>query len=119
MRGRSSEIVEVLTRREIDLCCVQETRWRGSSARMLLGKNSKYKFYWVGNKEGTGGVGLVLAEKWIDKVFDVKRYNDRVMLLKLIVGETIVTFLSVYAPQSGLADSEKEKFYDLLHDVPI
>ena len=32
MRGRSSEIVETITRRNIDLCCVQEVRWRGASA---------------------------------------------------------------------------------------
>ena len=35
MRGRSSEIVETITRRNVDLCCVQEVRWRGSSARQL------------------------------------------------------------------------------------
>ena len=33
MRGRSSEIVETITRRNVDLCCMQEVRWRGASAR--------------------------------------------------------------------------------------
>ena len=84
---------------------------------MLTGKDSRYKFFWNGNKDGTGGVGLVLAEKWIDKVFDVKRFSDRVMLVKLILGMSVVTFFSVYAPQSGLPDSEKNNFYDLLQDA--
>ena len=95
MKGRSSEIVETLSRRNIDICCVHESRWRGASARMLNGKESRYKFFWVGNDTGTGGVGLLLAEKWIDKVFDLKRYSDRVILLKIIVGESILTFISV------------------------
>ena len=38
MKGRSAEVVETLHRRNIDVCCVQETRWRGGSARMLKGK---------------------------------------------------------------------------------
>ena len=45
MRGRSSEIVETITRRNIDLCCVQEVRWRGAWARLTTGKDSKYKLF--------------------------------------------------------------------------
>ena len=85
MRGRSSEIVETITRRNIDLCCVQEVRWRGASARHITGKNSRYKFFWFGNNQGTSGVGVLLAEKWVDKVYDIKRVSDRIMLIKLLV----------------------------------
>ena len=55
MRGRSSEIVETIMRRNIDLRCVQEVRWRGASARHIIGKDSRYKFFWVGNNQGTSG----------------------------------------------------------------
>ena len=27
MSGRASEVVEMLTRRKVDVCCLQETRW--------------------------------------------------------------------------------------------
>ena len=53
MKGRSLEVVETLERRSIDICCVQETRWRGGSARVLVGKEAKYKFHWSGNDAGT------------------------------------------------------------------
>ena len=114
MRGRSSEIVETITRRNIDLCCVQEVRWRGASARYITGKDSRYKFFWIGNDQGTGGVGVLLAEKWVDKVYDIKRVSDRIMLIKLLVGESVITVLSVYAPQTGLEQSVKDAFYDSL-----
>ena len=117
MRGRSSEIVETITRRNIDLCCVQEVRWRGASTRYLTGKDSRYKFFWVGNDQGTNGVGVLLAEKWVDKVYDIKRVSDRIMLIKLLVGESILTVLSVYAPQTGLTESAKDVFYDSLQTV--
>ena len=117
MRGRSSEVVETISRRGIDLCCIQEVRWRGASARFITGKDSRYKFFWVGNSVGTGGVGVLLAEKWVEKVFDVNRVSDRILLFKLLLGEKIVTVLSVYAPQSGLDQSTKDAFYDDLQSV--
>ena len=117
MRGRSSEIVETITRRNIDLCCLQEVRWRGASARHITGKDSRYKFFWVGNNQGTSGVGVLLAEKWVDKVYDSKRVSDRIMLIKLLVGEAVLTVLSVYAPQTGLEESTKDAFYDSLQTV--
>ena len=33
-----------------------------------MGKDSIYKFFGIGNDKGTNGVGILLAEKWIDKV---------------------------------------------------
>ena len=38
-------------------------------------------------------------------------------MFKLLVGETIITVLSVYAPQSGLDQSTKDAFYDGLQSV--
>ena len=66
IRKKEGEVVESLTRRKIDLCGAQVTRWFGglckSQNRMLIGKDSHYKFFWTGNKEGKGGVGIQLAE---------------------------------------------------------
>ena len=113
-RSRSGEVVETIARRNIDLCCVQEVRWRGASTRFIRGKDSRYKFFWIGNVKGTGGVGILLAEKWVENVHDIKRISDRIMLLKLLIGNTVFTVLSVYAPQFGLDDSIKDTFYDNL-----
>ena len=40
----------------------------------------------------------------------VNRINDRVMLLKLLVGKRVVVIIS-YAPQQSLSDEAKESFY--------
>ena len=60
---RSSEVVETVSRRGVNLCCLQEVRWRGASARMIVGKESRYKVFWIGNEIGNGGVGILLAEE--------------------------------------------------------
>ena len=77
LKGRVCEVVETLSRRKVDLCCVQETRYWGGHCRMITGKDSRYKLFWSGNSKGTAGVGVFVAEKWIEKVFEVKRVSDR------------------------------------------
>ena len=58
MHGRASEVVETLGRRPIDICCVQESRWKGCSARLTSAKSFKYKFIWSGDNSGFGDVGV-------------------------------------------------------------
>ena len=60
---------------------------------------------------------MFVAEEWIEKVFEIQRVSDRIILVKLIVGQCVVTFLSVYAPQSGLSDEVKDLYFDQLRDV--
>ena len=68
LRGRSSEVVETVSRRGVDLCCLQEVRWRGAPACMIVGKDSRYKVFWIGKENGNGGIGILLAEEWVEKV---------------------------------------------------
>ena len=117
LRGRVCKVVETLSRRKVDVCCIQETRYRGGSYRTIKGKDTRYKLYWSGNDKGTAGVGVFVAEEWIEKVFEVQRVSDRIILVKLIVGQRVVTFLSVYAPQNGLSDEVKDLFFDQLRAV--
>ena len=66
---QEGEVVETLTRRRIDLSALKETRWGGglckSQKKMLTGKDSDDKFFCTVNKEGKGGVGILLAECWM------------------------------------------------------
>ena len=70
--------METLSRRKLDVCCIQETRYHGGNCRTIKGKDTKYKLYWSGNDKGTAGVGMFVAEEWIGKVFEVQRVSDRI-----------------------------------------
>ena len=50
---------------------------------MVTGKDSIYKFFWVAHSVDTGGVGILLPEKWIEKVIDVNRVNERIIVIKV------------------------------------
>ena len=104
LRGGVCEVVETLSRRKVDVCCIQETRYRGGNCHTIKGKDTRYKLYWSRNNKDTSGLGVFVVEEWIEKVFDVQRVSDKIILAKLIVGQRVVTFLSEYAPQSGLSD---------------
>ena len=53
----------------MDVCCVRETRYRGSNCRINKGKDTKYKFKWSRNDNDTAGVGVFVAEEWVEKAF--------------------------------------------------
>ena len=123
LKGRAGEVVETMQRREIDVCCIQEVRFSGKGARMIEGKEGFYKLLWnnkmkVKDSESTyGGVGILVADKWKEKIVEVVRVTDRIMYLKLMVDAELVTFVSIYAPQSGLSIKCKEEFYEDLQCV--
>ena len=39
--------------------------------KQIVGKDSHFKLFWSGNEKGTGGVGVLLAEEWWEKMFEV------------------------------------------------
>lgn len=44
MRKRGGEIVETMKRRRVDICCLQETRWKCGSAHKIAGKDCFLSF---------------------------------------------------------------------------
>ena len=90
LTGRLGEIAEILERR-VKVCCVQEIRWKGDGAMMLrTATGGKYKLLWKGCAEGLNGVGVIIAEEFIDKVVKVVRVYDRLMMVKVLVGQCLV-----------------------------
>ena len=66
---------------------------------MIEGKDLRYKIFWVGNEKGGGGVGILFSEEWIEKVSDINRVSDRIVMIKLAIDNKIIMVLSCYAPQ--------------------
>ena len=54
--------VEMLSKRQIDICCEQESRWRGESAQKITGRNLYYKFFWRQDNSGNAGLRVLVAK---------------------------------------------------------
>ncbi|XP_065315504.1 uncharacterized protein LOC135924376 [Gordionus sp. m RMFG-2023] len=117
MTERAGEVVDVLHRRHIDVCCIQETRWKGNGTRMIGKTNEKYKFFWQGGIDGKAGVGVLVAEKLVDKVVEVRRLDNQIMVIKMIFGRKLYNIISAYVPQVGRSEEEKDIFWDSLLGV--
>ena len=112
MTGRSGEVADALERRKVKVCCVQETRWKGEGTRILRTKTGgKYKLFWKGYS-GVSGVGVIVPEEFIDKVVEVARVSERLMMVKLIVGKCLMNVVAAYAPQTGRSQEEKDNFWE-------
>ena len=68
-------------------------------------------FYSGADERGRNGVGVVLSKELQDRLVSVSRTNDRVLSVKLFIGETVVNVICAYAPQMGCQDEEKETFW--------
>ena len=76
-------------------------RWRGGSAWKIEGRNSYYKFFWKRDDSGSGGVGVLVAGKWIDIVILVIRHSTRLIMPWLLCGKSIL-FVRMFLNQVSL-----------------
>ena len=55
---------------------------------------------------------VVVKHDLVESVMEVRRVSARIISMEVVVNEKVVTVISVYAPQSGRSEEEKEKFYE-------
>ncbi|KAK1384418.1 craniofacial development protein 2-like [Heracleum sosnowskyi] len=103
----------MLKKRRVDTLCIQETKWKGDKTNEANG----FKLWYSGVVSTRNGVGIMLNTQMKNNVVEVNRFNDRVMMIKLVVNAEIVNIVSAYAPQIGLSDVEKRHFWDYLDDL--
>jgi len=48
-----------------------------------------YKLFWQRCKEGIVGVGVLVHQKWIENVIEVKRLNEQILTLSMVVGKHV------------------------------
>ncbi|ESO01531.1 hypothetical protein HELRODRAFT_174487 [Helobdella robusta] len=104
--GHSMEIAEMLERRRIDICCLQETRWKSNGVCHVNSDKEKYKLFWNGQKTAKNVVGIFVREPLAQEVLDIKRINSRLMWIKLRIEKQTMIF-SACAPQTGESEEMK------------
>ena len=95
MTGKGRELADMMMKRKVDILCVQETKWTGSKARNI---GDGCKIFYHGKDGRRNGVGVILSEEYIGRVFEVKRVSDRMMYMKLVIDGVMMTVISAYAP---------------------
>jgi hypothetical protein len=120
LTGKLREVVDTMIRWRVNILCVQETKWKGQKAKEV--EDTGFKIWYTGNMSTKNGVGIVFDKSLKDGV-DIKRQGDRIILVKLLIGDLVFNVISAYAPQIGLNESVKMQFWEeldaLVSYVPI
>ena len=107
MIGRGKELADMMEQRNIDILCLQETRWNGSKARNIEGG---CKLFYNKADGRRSRIGIVVREELVESVLEAKRVSDRLMAMKLGVKGSILNIASAYAPQVNKSIDEKNDF---------
>ena len=105
MRGKNRELADTMTRRKIDIACIQETMWKGAKAREI---GEGYTTFYHGYNTKKDGVAIVVGEKWRDKILELNIISDRLITAKLLIDTININIVSAYVPQVGSTDEENE-----------
>jgi exonuclease III len=95
--------------RRMNILCVQETKWKGQKTKEV--EDIGFKLWYTGNTATKNGVGIVFDKSLKSGVVDIKREGDKIILVKLLVGDLVFNVISAYAPQIGLNESVKMQFW--------
>ncbi|ESN92903.1 hypothetical protein HELRODRAFT_165039 [Helobdella robusta] len=96
LTGRSMEIIDMLEKRKVDICSLQETRWTSNGVSLI----GSYKLFWNGQKTDQNRIGIIIRES-----------------LAKIMGKQVLTVFSAYAPQTGESEVAKNDFWNTLSDA--
>ena len=86
------ELVDTTIRRRVNILCVQETKWKGQKAKEV--ENMGFKLWYTGTVANKNGVGILIDKSLKNGVVDVKRQGDRIILVKLVVGDLVFNVIS-------------------------
>ena len=89
------------------MACVQETTWKGKKANVLKG----YKLWYAGLDGKQSVFGILEANDILKQVVEVRKCNERIMLVRIVVGEEVISIISAYGPQVVLDEEVKREFF--------
>nr|GEX30209.1 hypothetical protein [Tanacetum cinerariifolium] len=108
-----SDLGGIVRGHKVDIACFLETKWKGSRAR----EGNGYKLWYSGSSSARNDVGIILAGRYTDNVVRVTRRGDRIMAISVVIEGEAVNVISAYAPQVGLSDVDKKRFWDALDEM--
>ena len=69
MTGRGRELADIMERRNVDILCLKETKWKRSKERNIGGG---CKLFYNGADKRKNGIGIVVREKLVQSVLEVE-----------------------------------------------
>ena len=58
-----------------------------------------------------------VSKRFVDKMVEVKRMSEPLLMVKLMVGKRWTNVISCYAPPNGRTQVEKDELWNTVYDV--
>ncbi|XP_022799771.1 craniofacial development protein 2-like [Stylophora pistillata] len=113
---KTAIINKELTRLNIDVACLQETRLADSGSL----RESDYTFFWQGlsqDERRQHGVGFAVRNSPLATTEKLTGGLERILVLRMKTSTGFVNFLSVYAPTLTSSTEAKDQFYEALEET--
>jgi hypothetical protein len=75
------------------------------------------ELWYTGKERSRNNLGILIDKSLKNEVLAVRRQGDRIIMIKLIFGDLVLNVISAYAPQVGLSDYVKRRFWKDLEDM--
>ncbi|XP_019265667.1 PREDICTED: uncharacterized protein LOC109243208 [Nicotiana attenuata] len=76
-----------------------------------------YILWYSGVQKGKNGVGILVDRELGESVFEIRRVNNRLMIIKLVVGQCTLNVVSAYESHAGLDEEAKRRFWEGLDEI--
>jgi hypothetical protein len=80
-------------------------------------ENTGFKLWYIGKEWSRNDTGILIDKSLKNGVVAVRRQEDRIIMIKLVFGDLVLNVISVYAPQVGLSDYVKRRFWKDFEDM--
>ena len=114
LNEREDAVADAMRKGNIDILCLQETKI-GDGKEKAIDEN--YKLYCSLGDNTKYGVAICISKEWQDKIETKNYLSDRIMSIRLQTNETVLSIVSVYAPQQNLQNTIKTEFWTMLRQV--
>jgi hypothetical protein len=80
-------------------------------------ENTGFKLWYTRKERSRNSVGILIDKSLKNEVVAVRRQGGRIIMIKLIFGDLVLNVINAYAPQVGLSDDVKRRFWEDLEDM--
>lgn len=77
----------------------------------------RFRLWYSGGSRNRNGVCILVDKELMEQVVEVRRVNDRMMVIKLVVGGITLNIISAYASQMVLKEEVKRHFWEHLDEL--
>ena len=91
MLGKWGKISDTLKRSYVDICYLQEARWKVQGTKKI---GNCFKLLGSGGCKAENGVVVIIGNWLIGKVVEVERYSERVMKVNIVIRDVFCEVLS-------------------------